>query len=112
MLWVSWMCGAALNLPEEKAFESTGGEPVFPEKDQAIDYAQNRGVFSLGRDSRFGFDGKAGTHHCVQRSGSEAVIARDNCALRIDCASKMPIGRAQLFHDSAFVGLSPGKQTD
>ena len=28
-----------------KAFASPGVEPVFPEKDQAIDYAQNRACF-------------------------------------------------------------------
>ena len=31
-----------------KAFESPGVEPVFPEKDQAIDYAQNRACFRSG----------------------------------------------------------------
>jgi hypothetical protein len=29
-------------------FESPGVEPVFPKKDQAIDYAQNRGCFHSG----------------------------------------------------------------
>ena len=28
-----------------KAFEAPGVEPVFPNKDQAIDYAQNRAYF-------------------------------------------------------------------
>jgi hypothetical protein len=31
-----------------KAFESPGVEPVFREKDQAIDYAQNRACFRSG----------------------------------------------------------------
>ena len=31
-----------------KAFESLGVEPVFPKKDQAIDYAQNRACFRSG----------------------------------------------------------------
>jgi hypothetical protein len=31
-----------------KAFESRGVEPVFPKKDQAIDYAQNRACFRSG----------------------------------------------------------------
>jgi hypothetical protein len=31
-----------------KAFESPGVEPVFPKKDQAIDYAQNRACFRSG----------------------------------------------------------------
>jgi hypothetical protein len=35
-----------------KAFESHGVEPVFPEKDHAIDYAQNPACF---RSSEFGF---------------------------------------------------------
>ena len=32
-----------------KAFESLGVEPVFPKKDQAIDYAQNRACFRSGQ---------------------------------------------------------------
>jgi hypothetical protein len=31
-----------------KAFEAPGVEPVFPEKDRAIDYAQNRACFRSG----------------------------------------------------------------
>jgi hypothetical protein len=31
-----------------KAFEARGVEPVFPKKDQAIDYAQNRACFRSG----------------------------------------------------------------
>jgi hypothetical protein len=31
-----------------KAFEALGVEPVFPKKDQAIDYAQNRACFRSG----------------------------------------------------------------
>jgi len=31
-----------------KAFEAPGIEPVFPEKDQAIDYAQNCACFRSG----------------------------------------------------------------
>jgi len=31
-----------------KAFEAPGVEPVFPKKDQAIDYAQNRACFRFG----------------------------------------------------------------
>jgi len=31
-----------------KAFEAPGVEPVFPKKDQAIDYAQNRASFRSG----------------------------------------------------------------
>jgi len=31
-----------------KAFEAPGVEPVFSEKDQAIDYAQNRACFRSG----------------------------------------------------------------
>ena len=30
-----------------KVFEARGVEPVFPEKDQAINYARNRAKFSL-----------------------------------------------------------------
>ena len=32
-----------------KAFEAPGVEPVFPEKDHAIDYAQNRACFRSGQ---------------------------------------------------------------
>jgi len=32
-----------------KAFEAPGVEPVFPKKDQAIDYAQNRACFRSGQ---------------------------------------------------------------
>ena len=32
-----------------KAFEALGVEPVFPKKDQAIDYAQNRACFRSGQ---------------------------------------------------------------
>jgi hypothetical protein len=31
-----------------KTFEAPGVEPVFPKKDQAIDYAQNRACFRSG----------------------------------------------------------------
>ena len=31
-----------------KAFEASGVEPVFPRKDQAINYAQNRACFRSG----------------------------------------------------------------
>jgi hypothetical protein len=31
-----------------KVFEARGVEPVFPEKDHAIDYAQNRACFRSG----------------------------------------------------------------
>lgn len=31
-----------------KAFESSGVEPVFPKKEQAMDYAQNRACFRSG----------------------------------------------------------------
>ena len=31
-----------------KTFEAPGVEPVFPKKDQAIDYAQNRACFCSG----------------------------------------------------------------
>jgi hypothetical protein len=34
--------------PLWKVFEAPSIEPVFPQKDQAIDYAQNRGCFRSG----------------------------------------------------------------
>jgi hypothetical protein len=42
-----------------KVFEASGVEPVFPEKDQAINYAQKPRELSLRRDSRFGFERKS-----------------------------------------------------
>jgi hypothetical protein len=50
------MCGAALNL-RGKAFESTGGELVFPKKHQAIDYARNRACFRSGENHVLDFAG-------------------------------------------------------
>ena len=44
--------------------DASGVEPVFPEKRQAIDYAETRACF------RAGFDWQAGTHDCVQRAAS------------------------------------------
>jgi hypothetical protein len=42
-----------------KALEATGVEPVFPNKDQAIDYAQNRACFRSGEIRVLGFDWQA-----------------------------------------------------
>jgi hypothetical protein len=36
--------------------ESPCVEPVFPKKHYAIDYAQNRGLLPIWRNSLFGFD--------------------------------------------------------
>ena len=41
-----------------KAFESPGVEPVFPKKDQAIDYAQNRACFRSGEIQILDSNGK------------------------------------------------------
>jgi hypothetical protein len=40
-----------------KAFEAPGVEPVFPKKDQAIDYAQNRACFHSGQIQILGSTG-------------------------------------------------------
>ena len=40
-----------------KAFEAAGVEPVFPKKDQAIDYAQNRACFRSGQIRVFDANG-------------------------------------------------------
>jgi hypothetical protein len=64
-----------------KVFESPGVEPVFAEKRQAIDYAECRACFRSGEIRNSRFDWQARTRHCVQRGGSEVVIAdahRDN----------------------------------
>ena len=42
---------------EWKVFEAPGVEPVFPEKRQAINYAQNRAHFRSGEISIFGSSG-------------------------------------------------------
>jgi hypothetical protein len=39
-----------------KAFEAEGVEPVFPKKDHAIDYAQNRACFRSVEIRILGFD--------------------------------------------------------
>jgi len=40
-----------------KVFEAPGVEPVFPKKDQAINYAQNRASFRSGEIRVFDFTG-------------------------------------------------------
>ena len=45
-----------------KVFEAPGVEPVFPEKRQAISYAENRASFRSGGDSHFGFKRQCRTH--------------------------------------------------
>jgi hypothetical protein len=40
-----------------KAFEAPGVEPVFPKKDQAIDYAQRRACFRSGEIQIFDSSG-------------------------------------------------------
>jgi hypothetical protein len=57
-----------------KVFEAPGVEPVFPEKQQAINYAENRAWVSLRRNSHFGFERQCRTRHSVQRVESKAVI--------------------------------------
>jgi hypothetical protein len=39
-----------------EVFEAPGVQPVFPKKEQAIDYAQERARFSYRRDSCFRFE--------------------------------------------------------
>ena len=41
-----------------KVFEAPGVEPVFPKKDQAINYAQNRASFRSGEIRIFNSTGK------------------------------------------------------
>jgi hypothetical protein len=48
-----------------KVFEAPGVEPVFPKKDQAIDYAQEPRVLSLWRGSDFRFERQRRAHHSV-----------------------------------------------
>ena len=58
--------------PDE--FEAPGVEPVFPEKRQAINYAQNRAWFRSGEIRILDSRGTLERNHCVQRGGSETVI--------------------------------------
>ena len=67
----SFFCYAAIFLYILWAFE-----PVYPEKHQAIDHAQNRARFRSSENSHFGFERQAGTHNSVQRIGSKAVKTR------------------------------------
>jgi len=57
-----------------KAFESPGVEPVFPKKDQAIDYAQNRACFRSGQMQILDSTGNVEAHHSVRRRESKAVM--------------------------------------
>jgi hypothetical protein len=52
-----------------------GVEPVFPEKDQAIDYARKSRLLSLRRGPDFRFKGKCRAHHSLRRCESKAVNA-------------------------------------
>jgi len=54
-----------------KAFASPGVEPVFPKKDQAIDYAQNRACFRSGEVWVFDATGtSSASFRSTTRSGS------------------------------------------
>jgi len=55
-----------------KVFEAPGVKPVFPEKDQAINYAENRASFRSGEIRILDSSGEV-ERITVQRSGSEAV---------------------------------------
>jgi hypothetical protein len=48
-----------------KCFEAPGVEPVFPEKDQAIAYAETRACFRTGEIRVLDSTGKL-ERHCVQ----------------------------------------------
>jgi hypothetical protein len=76
-----------------KVFEAPGVEPVFLDKDQAINYAQIRASFRSGEIRVLEFDRQCRTHNCVQRSGSKdltlswssirdlpSILARDSRA--------------------------------
>jgi hypothetical protein len=58
-----------------KVFEVPGVEPVFPKKDQAIDYAVGRACFRSGEIRVLDLSGKL--ERTIARSGPEAVIASD-----------------------------------
>jgi len=50
-------------------------QPVFPSKQDAIDYAETRACFRSDQIRVFEFERQRWTHDCVQRSGSKAVNA-------------------------------------
>jgi hypothetical protein len=56
-----------------KVFEAPGVEPVFPEKRQAINYAQGRASFRCGEIRILDSTGNVERNHCVQRSGQKNV---------------------------------------
>ena len=47
--YVEWLIDIRPHRWGWKVFETPGVKPVFPEKDQAIDYAQNRACFRSGQ---------------------------------------------------------------
>ena len=59
-----------------KVFEALGVEPVFPEKRQAIDYAETRARSRSGEIRVLDAHGQVRTNHWVQRAESEAAIAQ------------------------------------
>jgi hypothetical protein len=54
-----------------KAFETPGVEPVFPKKDQALDYAQNRACFRSGQHPDSQFKRRSPTGDPFQRKRTE-----------------------------------------
>jgi hypothetical protein len=56
-----------------KVFEAPGVEPVFPEKRQAISYAEGHASFSLRRDSRSRFEQQCRARYSGRRHESKAV---------------------------------------
>jgi hypothetical protein len=59
-----------------KVFEALGVEPMFPEKRQAIDYAETRACCRSGEIRVLDAHGQVRTNHRVQRGESEPAIAQ------------------------------------
>jgi hypothetical protein len=60
-----------------KVFEAPGVEPVFLEKDQAVNYAENRASFRSGEIRILDSNGTVRTRYAVHRSAQE--ITRNRC---------------------------------
>jgi hypothetical protein len=59
-----------------KVFEAPSVDAVFPQKRQAIDYAETRASFRSGEIRVLDAHGQVRPNHWVQRAESEAAIAQ------------------------------------
>jgi hypothetical protein len=62
-----------------KVFEAPGVEPVFPEKRQAINYAENRASFRSGGISVLDCNREDGKSGCDHRNEPATMTVRQGC---------------------------------